>query len=83
MLTPKTTSLTKTISLLKSKMNYHPLPQIKICWGYVNLYMNPKLDKIDNMMDRHDNPVYRKLINSLLESMNLTVCFRDIYSSLR
>ncbi len=44
--------------------------------------MNPKLDKMDNMMNRQDNPVFRKQINSLLESMNLTDCFRDLYQPL-
>ncbi len=45
--------------------------------------MNPKLDKMDNMMNRQDNPVYKKQVNSLLEPMNLTDCFRDLYPSLR
>ncbi len=45
--------------------------------------MNPKLDKMDNMINRQDNPVYRKQVNSLLESVNLTVCFRDLYPYLR
>ncbi len=37
---------------------------------------------MDNMMNRQDNPVFRKQINSVLESMNLTDCFRDLYPPL-
>ncbi len=39
---------------------------------------------MDCMTNRNDNTVYRKKINyALLESMNLTDCFRDLYPLLR
>ncbi len=48
-----------------------------IIGGDFNIYLNPKLDKIESMSNKNDNPVYRKNICSLMESMSLTDCFRD------
>ncbi len=41
------------------------------------------MDKMDNMRNRNDNPIYRKEICALLESMDLIDCFRNIYRNLR
>ncbi len=69
---------------IKIKNELAPFAIEKILLGSdFNLYMNPKLDKMDNMMNGQYNPVYRKQIISLLESVNLTDCFRDLYPSLR
>ena len=39
--------------------------------GNFNLYLNPKLDKLDTMSNQHDNLVYRSEILSILESFEL------------
>ncbi len=51
-----------------------------IIGGDFNIYLNPKLESMSN---KNDNPVYRKNICSLMESMSLTYCFRDIYPNTR
>ncbi len=51
--------------------------------GDFNLHLNPKLDKIDSMSNKNDNIVYRKEMLSLLDSMNLSDCFRNLYPNLR
>ncbi len=51
--------------------------------GDLNLHLNPKLDKIDSMSNKNDNIVYRKEMLSLLDSMNLSDCFRNLYPNLR
>ncbi len=50
--------------------------------GDFNLHLNPKLDKIDSMSNKNDNIVYRKEMLSLLDSMNLSDCFRNVYPNL-
>ncbi len=37
-----------------------------ILGGDFNFYMNPKLDKMDNMSGKNDDPIYRKEIIALL-----------------
>jgi exonuclease III len=51
--------------------------------GDFNVCMNPKLDKQDSMSKKNDNVIYRNEMKALLESMNLTDCFRDLYPNLR
>ncbi len=51
--------------------------------GDFNFYMDPKLDTMGCMPCRNNNPIYRKEINAILESMNLTDCFRNIYPTLK
>ncbi len=36
-----------------------------------NLYLDPRLDKLDTMPDSHDNPEYRQDILSFLDTENL------------
>ncbi len=45
--------------------------------------MDPQVGKMDSMSNRNYNPTYRKEICALLESMDLTDCFRNIYPNLR
>ncbi len=49
----------------------------------MNFYIDPQIDKMDSMSNRNDNLTYRKEICALLESMDLTDCFRNIYPDLR
>ncbi len=51
--------------------------------GDFNFYLNPKLDKLDNMSNMNDNPIYRNEIIALIESMCLNDCFRNLYPNLR
>ncbi len=51
--------------------------------GDFNFYLDLKLDKIDNMSNKSDNIIYRKEIISMLDSMNLTDCFRDLFPNIR
>ncbi len=48
-----------------------------------NFYMDLKLDKIESMSNKHDNIIYRKEIITMLDSMNLTDCFRDLFPTVR
>ncbi len=36
---------------------------INVHVGDFNFYLNPKLDKFDNMSNRNDNPLYRNRVN--------------------
>ena len=47
-----------------------------IIGGDFNLYMNPRLDKLDNMPEHHDNRNYREDIISYLEVNNLVDAWR-------
>jgi len=47
--------------------------------GDFNLYLNPKLDKLDTMSNKGDNPVYRNEILSLLDSMAISDAWRNLY----
>ena len=51
--------------------------------GDFNFYLDPKLDKLDNMSNRQDNPVYRNEIKALLDSMNLNDAWRTLFPSSR
>ncbi len=51
--------------------------------GDFNFYMDPKLYKMDSKSNRNDSHIYRKEIRALLESIDLTACFRNIYPNLR
>jgi exonuclease III len=51
--------------------------------GDFNVCMNPQLDKQDGMSTRGDNVNYRNEVKALLQSMNLTDCFRDLFPTLR
>ncbi len=46
--------------------------------GDLNLYIDPKLDKLENMSHKWDNPIYRKEIVSLNGRFNLSDCLRDL-----
>ncbi len=46
--------------------------------GDLNFYLDLKLDKRDTMFNKGDNIIYRKIIISMLDSLNLTDCF-NIY----
>ncbi len=46
--------------------------------GDFNLYLDPKLDKADFMSNKSDNPVYRKEMFALRESVILTYAWRDL-----
>ncbi len=50
--------------------------------GDLNFYLNPKLDKLNIMSSKNNNPVYRNEIQALLESIGLTDCFRNLYPNL-
>ena len=47
-----------------------------IIGGDFNLYMNPRLDKLDNISEHHDNRNYREDIISYLEVNNLVDAWR-------
>ena len=44
-----------------------------------NLYMNPRLDKLDTMPEHHDNQNYREDITSFLEINNLVDVWRTLH----
>ena len=46
--------------------------------GDFNIYLNPRLDKLDTMPDSHDNANYRKDIMSTLEPYNLVDVWRTL-----
>ncbi len=46
--------------------------------GEFNLYLNPRLDKLDTMPDSHDNPVYWENILSFLQTENFTDIWRTL-----
>ncbi len=70
------------IQNFKTELSYFANENILI-HGDFNFYMDPQIDKMDSMSNRNDNPTYRKEISALLESMDLTDCFRNIYPNLR
>ena len=49
-----------------------------ILGGDFNVYLNPRLDKLDNMPNTNDNPDYRNSINAYLEVENLTDIWRTL-----
>ena len=49
-----------------------------ILGGDFNLYMDPRLDKLDNMPENHDNRNYREDIISYLEVNNLVDAWRTV-----
>ncbi len=51
--------------------------------GDFNYYLNPKLDKLDNMSSMNDHPIYQNEIIALLESTYPNNCFRNLYPNLR
>ncbi len=60
------------------------ITKIKVDMYYVtSTSPTRKLDKIDIMSNKNDNIIYRKEIISMLDSMNLTDCFRDIFPNIR
>jgi exonuclease III len=54
-----------------------------IIGGDFNLYLIPKLDKLDTMPDTNDNPTYRKEIISFLETESLVDVWRVLNPSVR
>jgi exonuclease III len=49
-----------------------------IIGGDFNLYLNPRLDKLDTMPDNNDNPEYRVNLLSFLETENLIDIWRTL-----
>ena len=49
-----------------------------ILGGDFNLYLNLKLDKLDCMSNKGDNPVYRAEIQSMLETLDLNDAWRTL-----
>ncbi len=49
-----------------------------IIGGNFNLYLNPRMDKLDTMPDSQDNPEYRQNILSFLETDNLIDIWRTL-----
>ena len=49
-----------------------------ILGGDWNLYFSPLLDKLDNILDRNDNPTYRNNLKSFLETNNMVDAWRTI-----
>ena len=70
------------IQLIKSELAPHVNENI-IIGGDFNLCLNPKIDRQDNMSHKNDNLTYRNEVSSLLESMELSDCFRILFPSLR
>lgn len=68
-------------SVFKELTNYLEEIQTEhvICGGDFNLYMDPRLDKIDSLREPHDNRNYREDITSYLEVNNLVDIWRTIH----
>ena len=49
-----------------------------IIGGDFNLYLNPRLDKLDTMTDTNDNPLYGDNVLSFLETENLIDIWRSL-----
>lgn len=47
--------------------------------GDWNLYFSPLLDKLDSVLDRNDNPIYRNNLKSFLDTNNMVDAWRTIY----
>ena len=47
--------------------------------GDFNLYLDPKLDKLDTMTNKNDNHEYRSNLISLLDTMDLSDAWRNLY----
>ncbi len=56
--------------LLQESLQQFRLENI-IIGGDFNLYLDPRLDKLDTMPDSHDNPEYRQDILLFLDTENL------------
>ena len=50
-----------------------------ILGGDWNLYFSPLLDKLDSVLDRNDNPIYRNNLKSFLDTNNMVDAWRTIY----
>ncbi len=68
--------------LIKNKLGPFETDNV-ILGGDINIYPDPKRDKMDNMSNKNDNPFYRKELYYLMEAMYLTGCFRDLYTNIR
>ena len=72
---------TEQIKFIKELKNY--LLQYEhhniIIAGDFNIYLNSKLDKLDKMSNKNDNPVYRDEIILMLESLELSNTWRILY----
>ena len=62
------------INYLEQMQNEHI-----VLGGDYNLYMNPRLDKLDTMPEHHDNQNYREDITSFLEINNLVDVWRTLH----
>ncbi len=51
--------------------------------GDFNFYSNPKLDKLNVISRKNDNPIYRSDIHSILDSMTLSDTFRILHPQTR
>ncbi len=72
--------LDQNIFINKFKLELSPFTNENILiGGDFNFCMDSKLDRMDGMSKRNDNLIYRKEICALLESMDLTDCFKNIY----
>ncbi len=63
------------ITLFKERISIYENENI-IIGGDFTFYLDKTLDKQEGMSEKHDNPEYRKEINSQLESMNLLDIWR-------
>ncbi len=54
-----------------------------ICGGDYNVYLNPRLDKLDTMPDTNDNPIYRQNIISYLDTYSLVDIWRYLNPMLK
>ena len=70
------------ITFLKNTINQFDNENI-IIGGDFNLYLNPKLDKLDSMSNKSDNPVYRSEVLSMLDSLDLNDAWRSLYPQTR
>ncbi len=72
------------IMFIKLKDTLIPYANENICLGGdFDFYLDLKLDKIDTISNKGDNIIYRKEIISMIDSMNLTDCFRDLFPNIR
>lgn len=73
------------IKFIKELKNYLTIYQNHniIIGGDFNLYLNPKLDKMDTMSNNNDNPVYRTETFSMLDTMELNDAWRTLFPNSR
>jgi exonuclease III len=72
----------KFIKEVKNLLNNYEHHNI-IIGGDFNIYFNPKLDKLDTMPNKNDNPVYRNEILSMIESMDINDAWRTLFPNTR